>query len=1068
MHSPIRLGGWLCFFLLLVSTLDAAVRLEQLRCEHAENPIGIGIREPRLSWKLRSSRRGEVQTAYEIRAADSVDALQRDAALLWTSGQVISDQSVLVPWRGPMLKSRDRVFWKVRVWDKNNRPTAWSDAAYFELGLLEPKSEWHAHWITSEIPRHDILGTLMTSASWISGGSTASQSASARLSLVLPQGAVVRRASIDAAGDGLLTIFANGNATRQGSSSRTAPLHADVGEQLRPGTNIIGIGSAAVRGAVRRNLQGPGRNAIAARGVVELEDGSQIEFNTGQTLEGMGQSWRAAINPPTNWFAPGFDDSEWAPAIVHGTYAANPSQFVDHTIGPARYFRKDFQANRQPARARLYAAALGTYDVSINGRRVHDSLLNPGWTDYKQRVMMQTYDVTRFISRGSNAIGAVLTDGWYAGRVGWMGLAQYGSRPAFAAQLELTYSDGSTEVIATDASWKAGAGQIAGSDMQWGETIDARLAQPGWDEPLFNGHSWARAEVEKHDIPLSPQVGPPVRRVMELAPREIKRRGDRWIVDFGQNLVGFVRLTTHGPAGTTIVLRHGEMLDADGGLYVENLRPALSTDTFILNGKSGRETFEPRFTFHGFRYVEITGFPGRRLSSDAIRAVAVSSDTPFNGRWESSDPNLNRLYQNIVWSQRGNFLSVPTDCPQRDERMGWTGDALVFASTAARNADVAGFFSKWLIDVADAQGSRGEIPTVIPRANQNNSWAVWGDAGVIVPWVMYQSYGDTAFLANHYTNMVRWVEFSRESSSDLIRSGGVGDHLAPQRTPVDVVATAFFANSASIAARTASILGKPDDAARYETLHRDIVAAFNRAFVSSNGIVRGDSQTAYILALQFNLLPEHLRADAAARLARNIETSGHLTTGFVGVGLICPVLTQIGRPDLAWRLVLNDTYPSWLFSVKNGATTIWERWDGWTPERGFQDSSMNSFNHYSFGAVGEWLFSSGAGIHRDDNQPGYRHFFLRPQFTPRLRYIKAAQETPYGTISSHWRIRGNQIDYDVTVPPNSSATFELPLEAGRVRESGKPLRSQTAGTRVRLEAGKYRFSFPAADLMGSE
>jgi alpha-L-rhamnosidase len=1054
------------------------VKIYALTCEHLSNPIGIGNQQPRLSWKLRSDRAGEIQTAWQIRAASSVTGLKAVSPDFWDSGKIISDQSVLVSWAGKPLNSRSQVFWQVRVWDKDGLPTAWSEAASFELGLLNATNEWKGRWITADLPRYDVEQSALAKSFWINAGSTANQAAAVRIAIEVPTNAVIRRAVIDAAADGLITIYVNGHPTRQGATSLTAPLHAEALGQLTPGKNVVAISSAVVRSAIRRDRGEAGRNAIAARGVIELADGRQIEFNT-------DGSWKAAVAPGGNWFAPDFDDSGWASATVVATYSAQPSKYYDITIGPGRYLRKNFAAAKPIVRARLYATALGVYEASINGRRVSNDLLAPGWTDYTKRVMVQTYDVTRLIVGKENSIGVVLADGWYAGRLGWMGAAQYGARPAFNAQLEITYADGTMDVIATDDSWKAGPGEITGSDEQWGEIIDARKAVKNWNQPSFNNSAWKNAAVEEHAVALVPQLGPPVRALMELAPQKITHFGDVWIVDFGQNLVGHVRLTVRGLAGTTVTVRHAETINSDGSLYTENLRTALATDKFTLNG-NGRETLEPHFTFHGFRYVEITGYPGKLNAAD-LRAIVVGSANPPTGTFESSNPDLNRLYQNIVWSQRGNFLSVPTDCPQRDERMGWMGDAQVFAPTAARNADVAAFYTKWLVDVDDAQGANGEFSTVSPRANQNNSWPVWGDAGIIIPWAMFMAYGDKAFLADNYEHMARWVDYCKSSAPDLILSGGVGDHLAPGPTPVNIVDTACFANSARIVAKAAALLDKTEDAAKYDALQRDITAAFNTAFVGSDGSITaagggfrgargaapsavggasaaraGNTQTAYLLALQFDLLPENLRAIAAQRLAANVETNGHLTTGFVGVGLICPMLTQIGRSDLAWNLVLTNTYPSWLFSVKNGATTIWERWDGWTPEQGFQDSSMNSFNHYSLGSVGAWLYSGAAGIRPDDASPGYKHFFLAPQFTTRLSHVKATLDSPYGVIASGWRIEKNQVIYDVTIPPNSSATLELPVPPKEIKESGQPLRvPDDSVTRLSLTAGTYHFSLPS-------
>lgn len=1071
--------NFLCAFCLMLSLTAFAepVEVGQLRCEHLENPIGIGMQQPRLSWKLQSGRVGEVQTAYQIRAASSASDLENGKSDLWDSGRIVSDQSVLVPWTGKPLGSRSQVFWQVRVWGKDNQPFSWSDTAVFELGLLSPTNEWKGKWITADLPRYDTEQTALAKSFWISAvGAIASQATAARFVLELPANAAIRTAVIDAAADGLITIYINGHTNQQGSSSRTAPLRADVRTQLSGGTNVIAIASAAVRNAIRRDSGAAGRNAIAAHGVIELENGRRIEFDT-------DGSWKSAIAPDGDWFAASFDDSAWSSATVLAPYAEQSSKYADNTIGPGRYLHKNFTAKKSITKARLYATALGVYEASINGKRVSDSVLDPGWTDYSKRVMVQTYDVTRLIFGGENSIGGVLADGWYAGRVGWMGLAQYGTRPVFTAQLEITYADGSTDVIATDESWKAAAGEIVGSDAQWGEVIDARKAIAGWDQPSLDDSAWTNAVVEQHSMALDPQLGPPVRKLMELTPQKITRNGGAWIVDFGQNMVGHVRLSARGPTGTAITVRHAEMLNPDGTLYTVNLRPALSTDRFTLKGGGVPELFEPHFTFHGFRYVEITGYPGE-LTPDDLRGIVVGSDTPRTGTFECSDAELNRLYENILWGQRGNFLSVPTDCPQRDERMGWMGDAQVFAPTAALNSDVSAFFTKWLVDVNDAQGANGEFSTVSPRANQNNSWPVWGDAGVIIPWAMFMAYGDKAFLADNYEHMARWVDYCKSTTPNLILSGGVGDHLAPRPTPVNIVDTAYFANSARIVAKAAAILGKTEDAAKYDALQRDITAAFNTAFVGPDASITGvdggrgrapvpytppppdapragNTQTAYLLALQFDLLPENLRAVAAQRLAENVETNGHLTTGFVGVGLICPVLTQIGRSDLAWQLILTNTYPSWLFSVKNGATTIWERWDGWTPERGFQDPAMNSFNHYSLGSVGAWFYSGAAGIQLDESQPGYKHFFLRPQFTPRLSYVKASLDSPYGIISSHWRIRNDQMFYDVTIPPNTSAELVLPVAPQNVRQSGKPL-ADTSGatTKLSLVAGTYQFSFP--------
>ena len=1043
----------LCVMSLAHAEKLSPVHIDTLTCEHLTNPIGIGNQQPRLSWKLRSDRIGEVQTAWQIRAAASRENLKFASPDLWASGKIISGQSILIPWAGKPLSSRSQVFWQVRVWDKDGQPTAWSDVALFELGLLNSSNEWKGKWITADLPRYDFEQSILEKASWINAGSTSTQAAAIRFTAELPANAAIRSAVVDATADGLITIYVNGHPSRQGPTSLTAPLHADIADQLTAGQNIFAINSAPVRNAIRRDRGEVGRNAIAARILIELADGQHLEFNT-------DGSWKSAVPTDTNWITTNVADSNWSAATVIAPYSAQPSKYWASTIGPGRYLRKKFAPTKPIAKARLYATALGVYEASINNQRVSDDLLAPGWTDYTKRVMVQTYDVTKLIRPGPNAVGAVLGDGWYAGRLGWMGLAQYAPRPVFNAQLEITYTDGSTVVISTDESWKAGVGEIIGSDAQWGEVQDAQKLVKHWDQPTFDDATWTNAIIEEHSIKLVPQLGPPVRALMEVDPQKITRHGDAWIVDFGQNLVGHIWLNLPGRAGETITVRHAETIDSNGLLYTENLRTALATDKFTLAGHS-RETPEPHFRFHGFRYVEITGYSGK-LNPRDVCAFVVGSDNPPTGTFESSNPDLNRLYQNIVWSQRGNFLSVPTDCPQRDERLGWMGDAQVFASTAARNADVSAFFTKWMVDVNDGQGTNGDYADVSPRVSRPQpAMPVWGDAGVIIPWTMFNTYGDKSFLANNYPFMTRWVDYSARRSRNFTLSGGVGDHLAPVRTPTEVVDTAYFAHSAELVARAATLLGKSDDAAKYNKLFRDITDAFNKNFVSTNGVIQGDTQTGYILALQFGLLPESLRAAAAQRLADDVASHGHVTGGFVGNGLICPTLTQIGRSDLAWQLVLTNTYPSWLFSVKNGATTIWERWDGWTPEKGFQDPAMNSFNHYSLGSVGAWLYSSAAGIQPDDTSPGYKHFFLVPQFTSRLSYVKATFDSPYGMIASSWRIEKDQVLYDVTIPPNSSATLTLPVPPPEIRQSGQLLRlPNDSATKLPLAAGTYHFSLP--------
>ncbi len=709
---------------------------------------------------------------------------------------------------------------------------------------------------------------------------------------------------------------------------------------------------------------------------------------------------------------------------------------------PSPFLRRAFTVAKPLVRATVSATARGVYALHLNGQRIGDAHFAPGWTDYAKRLQYQTYDVTEQVQNGENIIGAALADGWYAGYIGWGNKrTYYGSRLQLLAQIVLEYADGSHETLGTDGEWRGATGAILASDMLTGETYDARLALPGWDAAGFDDHGWQPVTVEAaHDpaVRRAAQIDPPVRVTEEIVPVSVMQPAPgSFLFDLGQNMVGWVRLKVSGPPGTIVQMRFGEMLDAKGHLYVDNLRAAKATDTYILSG-NGAETYEPHFTFHGFRYAEVIGYPGTP-GLDAVTGCVLHSDIPVTGTFECSDPMVNQLVQNIDWGQRGNFLSVPTDCPQRDERLGWMGDAQIFVRTAAANRDVAAFFAKWMHDVAEAQSPDGGFSDVSPRlVDLANGAPAWGDAGVIVPWTIYQVYGDTRILETHYDAMVRWLDYLDSANPDRLwlhrRANDFGDWLSIEAdTDKDVLATAYFAYDASLMAQIAAVLGRTEDAARFQTLFADIKAAFNGAYVAEDGMVRGDTQTGYVLALRFGLLPDALRPLAAKRLADNIKAkNSHLSTGFVGVGYLCPVLTEAGYADVAYTLLLNTTFPSWGYSITQGATTIWERWDGYTPEKGFQNTGMNSFNHYSLGSVGEWLQRYVAGI--DADTPGFAKIRVEPHPDRRLSFVRASFESVRGRIESHWTLNGDQFVLSVKVPASTTATVTLP--DGQTHETG--------------------------------
>jgi alpha-L-rhamnosidase len=728
------------------------------------------------------------------------------------------------------------------------------------------------------------------------------------------------------------------------------------------------------------------------------------------------------------------------------------------------YLRREFLLDRPVSRARLYVTARGLYEVYINGNRVGDDVLAPGWTDYDRRVQYQAYDATTLLAEGSNVLGAILGDGWYSGFFGFdpkQRGAHYGAHPQLLAQLDVEYEDGGTESIATDGSWRCSTGPILHSDLLMGESYDARDEMPGWSEPGFDDSTWYGVKAEEiGDTKLVAQPDEGIRVTEELEAKTVTEPEEGvYVFDMGKNMVGWVRLKVRGEAGTEITLRHAEALNPDGTLYTTNLRAARATDHYMLRG-GGEETYEPRFTFHGFRYVEVTGFPGEPPLG-AVTGCVVHSATPPTGSFECSNPMVNELQENILWGQRGNFLSVPTDCPQRDERLGWMGDAQVFVRTASFNMDVAAFFEKWMTDVEDAQSREGAFPDVAPLLtgsglmDLSRGAPAWGDAGIIVPWTMYRTYDDTRIVERHYDAMARWMDYLHEANPDLIRKNRMGnnygDWLSPEgdHTPKHLLATAYWAHDAKLMAEMAEATGRREDAKDYGDLNERIKDAFEEAFVSPDGWIEGDTQTCYLLALHMGLLPEDLRPAAAEHLVRTIEREDwHLSTGFVGVGYLCPVLTEAGRTDVAYRLLLNETYPSWGYTVKNGATTIWERWDGWTEENGFQSPNMNSFNHYSLGSVGEWLYRYVAGIDLDSQTAGYGRIIIRPHPGGGLTHARGEYDSVHGKIVSAWSTEGDQFNLGVTIPPNTTATIYVPVEDGAgISERGKPV-EQTEGVKV--------------------
>ncbi len=743
---------------------------------------------------------------------------------------------------------------------------------------------------------------------------------------------------------------------------------------------------------------------------------------------------------------------------------------------PAPCLRKGFRLGAAPRSARLYVTARGLFEAHLNGERVGRDRLTPGWTDYRHRLEYLTYDVTARLVAGDNVLGAMLSDGWHSGSLGWVRERDNYGRAAFLAVLRIEEPDGAVRWIGTDETWQGRVGPILGADLYDGETYDARRELSGWAGPGRLRGKWEPVTVvEPPAVPVTGKAFPPVRRVETLPARSrTEPEPGRHVFDFGQNLVGVVRLRLSAPRGTRVVLRHAEMLEADGRLYVANLRGSRSTDVYVCRG-GGPEIFTPRFTFHGFRYAEISGLP-KAPALEEVAAEVWHTDLEKTGEFSCSDPLINQLQSNIRWSQRGNFLEVPTDCPQRDERLGWTGDAQVFAPTAAFNYDVSAFFRKWTRDLSDGQRASGAFPDVAPDvffklwpASEGGN-AAWAEAGIICPWVMYRKYGDTRILAENYPAMIRYLGYLAKTSAGLIRPDtSYGDWLAPDAvrpqwapTPCDLIGTAYFAHAAALVGEIARVLGLPAAARRHAALHRRVVAAFRRQYVTPEGRLAGDTQTAYLLALAFDLLPERLRPKVLGHLERALQRrEHHLATGFVGTPLLCPVLARFGRADLAWRLIFNETYPSWLFPVRNGATTMWERWNSWTPDKGFGEVGMNSFNHYAYGAVGEWLYAAAGGI--VELEPAFRRVLLRLEPAPRLDHAEASLECPYGRIRSAWRrAEGGCLAWKLELPPGTEGlVVPTAAELGAVKIDGRAWHRHPGAAPAGPHEGRAAFTLRA-------
>ncbi|WP_308799376.1 family 78 glycoside hydrolase catalytic domain [Agromyces silvae] len=1044
----------------------APVEIGELRVNAGAERLGIPVEAPTFGWQLASEARDVVQQAYRIRVAEHGSSLADDA--VWASGWIDSSNSVQVPYDGPALEPTTRYEWQVQIRDGAGAESEWSTPDWFETALAADH-EWEgAAWIGAPEPEPWTDAVVEVEATMAPG---------------------------TAFGVFFRTIGGNGYMWQLNDELPDTPrlrphVRTNGAYQALPDVpigSLVGAGVFDSRVALR--IEAAGTSLRTFVNDVLVDERTDAAFGEGRI--GFRTSGAEAATIHAVRVTDGDEDllsvdlateaspfSGGTPLRGEGLRVSGTQDvfLADPTASPA--LRTEFDVDRPLASARLYATARGVYEFSVNGERVGDFELAPGWTDYNIRHSYQSYDLTEQLHQGANAVGVLAGPGWYSGALAWFGPEQYGARPSVLGTIRLEYADGEVEWISTDDTWVSGVSPIRSSDLLHGEQYDARLEQAGWDRPGFDDTAWAPAAADEDTtgIVLEPQPDPPVRVVEELTARSMSEpQPGVYVYDLGQNMVGRARIEVPALAGETVQIRHAEVTHPDGRIAPENLRSARATDTVTV-AEDGVLVYEPRFTFHGFRYVELSGLstpPGL----DTVVGRVIHTDGALTSRLTTSDPMVNQLQSNITWGQRGNFLSIPTDTPARDERLGWTGDINVFASTATFNMDTQSFFTKWMTDMRDAQLPNGAYPEVAPQFCKDpavhpscgGGSTGWADAGVTVPWTVWRSYGDTRVIDENWESMTEYLDFMDDIAPSGIRpdAGSWGDWLSHNDpTPGNVIGTIFYARSADLMAEMAEATGRSAEAASYRDLFERIADAFADEFIAADGTITGNSQTAYVTSVAFGLVPDALLEAVGDKLYAAVERRGfHLSTGFLGTPYLLPALTETGNVDIAYRLLLNRTYPSWGFQIDRGATTMWERWDSIREDGSFGDLGMNSFNHFAYGAVGDWMYKTIGGI--EALEPGYASTLIAPQPGGGLTFADVEYDSIRGTIGSSWRQGAAGFELDVDVPANTTAVVSLPASsAGAVLESGIPAGDaegvhdvSRSGDRVLVEVGSGSYSF---------
>jgi alpha-L-rhamnosidase len=1097
--------AWLLLSLITASPAFGGVKVAELRCEWLVNPLGIDATQPRLGWMLKTDERARSQYAYQILVASTEAKLKVGKADLWDSGQVVSSQSVLVPYAGKTLKSHAPCFWKVRVWSDKKTVSGWSQPAQWTMGILT-SDEWRAKWIGLD---GDDKANVLTDTSWIwfPEGNPAQgaplETNWFRKEITLPADRKVKRAIFQYTGDnecrGWLDEFDLGARNNYKSVKWN-----DITQRLHPGQTYV-------FGLVGRNT-GLEVNPAGVIGslIIEFDQGEPLVIRT-------DAGWKVSKVLEPGWNKKGFDDSKWEAAKIIGPASMEPwgePRTAEDRRFPARWLRTEFALAKKIQRATVYYSGLGSSELYVNGQKIGDAVLSPAVAQYDKRAFYVTHDVTELLKRGANAMGVVLGGGRFASDRSkiYSGTVNFGW-PKLMLHLRVDHTDGSVSEVVSDETWKVATdGPILTSGEYDGEEYDARKELGPWSKPGYSMNPqyeralekpkpqpagsgtisntaalprWQPVQLVSAPGPLSAQMIEPIRVTETIKPisyREVKP--GVLIYDMGQNMVGWCRLKVKGAAETKVLMRFAETLNPDGTLYMANLRGAKVTDSYILHGGS-KEVWEPRFTYHGFRYVEVTGLPGK-TTLDAIEGRVVHDDLGYAGEFVCANPLLNQIWTNVFWGTRGNYRSMPTDCPQRDERQGWLGDRSEESRGESYLFDISKLYPKWLQDISDAQRPSGSIPDVAPAYWPIYSDNVtWPSTLIIAPSVLERQYGDTGPIKERYDSAKKWLDYmNRFVTNGIIARDSYGDWCVPpedpklihskdpvRQTAKPLLATAYFYNNLKLMERYARLLGKADDAAHFAKWAEEIKTAFNAKFLDRDkGYYDNGSQTSCVLPLAFGLVPEEFRASVFKQLVDKItnETKGHIGTGLIGGQYLCRVLSDNGRPDLVYQMATKTEYPGWGYMIANGATTIWELWNGNTA-----DPTMNSGNHVMLvGDLVIWLNEYLAGIAADPEQPGFKHIVMKPYPVADLDFARATHRSPYGLISSDWRKETDsqkskiRFVWQIEVPPNTTATAYVPTMAKRVlTESGRSLDQargvkflRTEGDRmvVQLGSGKYQ------------